>query len=101
MIQILVWQKTQEGISKQLLKLAEDGVIDVKVSGTDEYADRVPHFLLVGDDAFRQEAAHAPFTKQTRVTDTEPQVPARIDFCDPETGRSLAQIFNQLWGKDA
>lgn len=97
-IRVLVWQKTEKGISPSLMALAQDGVIDLRISGTDEYADRVPHFLLVGEDAFRQEAAHSRFTSQTVFTETDPQIPARIDFGDAETGKTLASNFDEIWG---
>lgn len=97
-IRVLVWQKDPTAISPSLLKLADDGVISLRISGTDDHAEEIPHFLLVGDKAFRQEAGHAPFTNDTVFTDTEPQVPARIDFDDSTTGKVLLESFNKLWG---
>jgi hypothetical protein len=97
-IQILVWQKDSNGISPSLLKLAEDGVVSLRISGTDDNAGAIPHFLLVGDKAFRQEAGHNPFTNDTLFSETEPQVPARIDFEDPVTGKVLLEFFDKLWG---
>jgi hypothetical protein len=98
-IQILVWQKDTNEISPALLSLANANVIDLRISGTDDYADKITHFLLVGDKAFRQEAAHPRFGKHTVFSDNEPQLPARIDFSDPEAGKSLLSTFSQLWGK--
>lgn len=97
-IRILVWQKSPDSICPALLKLAENDTIELRISGTDDFADTVPHFLLVGENAFRQEAGHPPFTSQTKFTDVEPQVPARIDFNDPVTGKTLTGIFDKFWG---
>lgn len=97
-IRILVWQKSTECISPALLKLADEGVIELRVSGTEQFESTVPHFLLVGEHAFRQEAGHLPFTDRTVFTDAEPQVPARIDFNDPATGKILSALFEKLWG---
>lgn len=97
-IRILVWQKTPDGICPDLIKLAVDDTIDLRISGTDDYAATVPHFLLVGENAFRQEAGHLPFTSQTVFTELEPEVPARIDFNDPVTGKTLSGIFDKFWG---
>ena len=98
-IQILIWQKSPDFVSKELAKLANTGTIQLRVSGTDDYADKIPHFLLVGDSAFRQEALHKPFDRDIKFSETEPQVPARIDFKDPVTGKTLLDMFSQLWGK--
>jgi len=97
-IKILVWQPTANGISPSLLKLTTDGTVDLRITGTLKFSDKIPHFLLVDNYAFRQEASHTPFTKDTVFTDMEPQVPARIDFKDVETGKSLAALFDSLWG---
>ena len=99
LIRVMVWQKDAIGISPELLTLASSGTIELKVSGTDDGAASVPHFLLVGNNAFRQEAGHTPFTAQTIITDTDPQVPARIDFDDPVTGGKLCKFFDDLWAK--
>ena len=97
-IRVLVWQKSAEGISQALLNLVADKTIELRVSGTDQYADEVPHFLLIGDDAYRQEAAHPRFTCSTVFGESEPQIPARIDFGDPEGGQVLKSVFDQVWG---
>ena len=97
-IRFLVWQKSAEGISPALIKLSESGVIELRVSGTDQFESSVPHFILIGDRAFRQEAGHPPFNKDTVFTEYEPQVPARIDFNDPATGKVLIGMFDNLWG---
>jgi hypothetical protein len=97
-IRIVVWQKDSNAISPSLLKLADEGTVSLHISGTDDRAEEIPHFLLVGDKAFRQEAGHKPFTSDTVFTETEPQVPARIDFGDPITGKVLLESFDKLWG---
>jgi hypothetical protein len=97
-IRILVWQISTECISPDLIKLSETGVIELRVSGTVDFENTVPHFMLVGDSAFRQEAGHPAFNKNTVFSDTEPQVPARIDFNDPTTGKVLSAMFDNLWG---
>jgi hypothetical protein len=96
-IKLLVWQKNTKGISPALVQLAEEGIIELRISGTDAFEDQVPHFLLIGEDAFRQEATHARFTPQTVFTDESPQIPARIDFGDAVTGKVLADTFDQIW----
>lgn len=96
-IRVMVWQKDDANVSKALRALAGQGVIELRVSGTDEFAERIPHFLLVGKNAYRQEATHERFTCKTRFTDMEPKVPARIDFDDKETGAELAAIFDDFW----
>jgi hypothetical protein len=96
-IRILIWQKDTADISPALMGLSEAGAIDLRISGTDEFADRIPHFVLVGDQAFRQEAAHRRFAKETVFTETDPQIPARIDFHDKETGERLQKTFDRLW----
>jgi hypothetical protein len=97
-IRVLIWQKEPDGISSSLMKLADAGILSLRISGTDDNASIIPHFLLVGDRAFRQEAGHPPFTNSTTFTDTEPQVPARIDFDDSSTGKVLMEFFDKLWG---
>jgi len=97
-VRVLVWQEKAEGISKPLLHLASEGVIDLHISGTDKFADQIPHFLLVGEGAFRQEAAHQKFGRDVTFTELTPTIPARIDFDDPETGKSLATLFDSIWG---
>ncbi len=98
-IRILVWQKSADGICPALLKLAEDDTIDLRISGTDDFASTVPHFLLVGENAFSSRSWTSAFlTSQTTFTETEPQVPARIDFNDPVTGKTLTGIFVKFWG---
>jgi hypothetical protein len=97
-VRILVWQQSFDGISAKLIEMAKDKQIDLKVSGTNEYASSIPHFLLIGESAFRQEAGHDPFTAQTKFNEIEPQVPARIDFNDPEAGKVLAGLFDTFWG---
>jgi hypothetical protein len=97
-IRVLIWQKDQETIPPAFRKILDEGKIELRVSGTDAHATEVPHFLLVGESAFRQEAGHAPFTKDTVITDFEPPVPARADFNDPVTGKSLKEIFDKFWG---
>lgn len=98
-IKVLVWQKDTTGIAPTLLKLSEAGAIDLRISATDNFANAVPHFLIAGEKAFRQEAAHPPFTDKTSFSETEPQVPARIDFDDPATGKVLVDFFDKVWGK--
>jgi hypothetical protein len=78
--------------------LAESGIVEIRVSGTTDFETKVPHFLLIGENAFRQEAGHKPFTETTEFTDMEPQVSARIDFNDPATGKLLGEMFENLWG---
>jgi hypothetical protein len=97
-VRILVWQASPECISPDLIKLSETGVIELRLSGTEDFENEVPHFMLVGDSAFRQEAGHPPFNKNTTFSDDEPQVPARIDFNDPATGKVLSAMFDNLWG---
>lgn len=97
-IRVLVWQKEASGVSSALLKLGESDAIELRISGTDEFAERIPHFLLVGEHAFRQEATHARFTSSTKLSDVEPEIPARIDFDDTESGSSLARSFDKIWG---
>lgn len=96
-IKILVWQRNAEGLAPCLKSLAEDGTVELRISGTEELSDHVPHFLLVGDRAFRQEATHRPFSKHTKFSDIDPEVPARIDFDDLESGKTLENIFDTLW----
>jgi hypothetical protein len=97
-IRVLVWQENAEGISPSLSSLAADGTIELRVSGTNMLADKIAHFLLVGDQAFRQEAAHPPFACDLVFTDTAPTVPARIDFDDKETAKTLSEMFDSIWG---
>ncbi len=98
-IRVLVWQESAKGISPSLAALADTGEIELRVSGTNKFADKIPHFLLVGDRAFRQEAAHPPFNRNVVFTETEPSVPARIDFDDQATATTLAQMFDAVWSK--
>jgi hypothetical protein len=97
-VRVLIWQKDSDGISPALTRLADNGLISLRISGTDDDAGEIPHFILVGDRAFRQEAGHPPFTENTVLTETEPQVPARIDFDDSTTGKVLLDFFDKLWG---
>lgn len=94
-IRVLVWQETEDGIAPALAALADNGVIELKVPKT--AANSVPHFLLVGDKAFRQEATHPRFDRRTKFTAMEPEVPARIDFGDERTGLVLKSFFDTLW----
>lgn len=96
-IQILIWQKDATGISDGLMNLFETDTIDLLVSGTDEAYEKVPHFLLVGDSAFRQEAPHKRFESGILFSENSPEVPARIDFDDPVTGKKLRDLFDGVW----
>ena len=98
-VRVLVWQENSKGISPSLAALAEANEIELRVSGTNKFADKIPHFLLVGDRAFRQEAAHPPFNRNVVFTETEPSVPARIDFDDQATAKTLAEMFDAVWSK--
>ena len=57
------------------------------------------HFFVVGEQAYRYEAAHIPFSgDEFRATDDfHPIIPARICFNDPVSAESLTHLFDVLW----
>lgn len=99
-IKIVAWSETEDVIAPALKTWARENRlknVELRFSGTKKLEDRIPHFLLVGDKAYRQESPHASF-QDVSFTESTPQIPARICFNDPETGASLKSLFEDAWG---
>ncbi len=61
-----------------------------------DVAEHLPHFILVGDRAYRQEAVHKDLMDQP-FDDFSPEVPARINFDDPEGLKEQSDLFDTVW----
>lgn len=58
--------------------------------------DDICHFFLVEAIAYRLEAPHKMYPAEC-FNDFEPEIPARINFNDPDLGGRLKDIFEILW----
>lgn len=70
--------------------------VESRHSGTSESGDKLNHFMLIDDFAYRYEAPHGPF-QSSEFNELSPPVPARICFNDPTGGAQLLNFFNDLW----
>ena len=98
-IKIAVWNDTISVISKELRKLAAEQTERFHLywsSHKGEIFNHLPHFLVVGDCAYRQEAVHDDLST-AKWDEFSPEVPARIDFGDTEGAKSLLELFKHVW----
>lgn len=79
--------------------------LELKTSGTTEHANSIPHFLLVGTQAYRLESPHIHL-EELVVSDDDPSLPATVCFYPERVGererdqiRSLTASFDLLWSK--
>lgn len=96
-IRMLVWQPDLNTVASGIKELYTEGKLRLLPSGTKKFGATIPHFLLVGEDAYRQEAGHEEFDPAKPFTETEPEIPARISFNDPENALRLVGMFESLW----
>lgn len=96
-IRMLVWQPDESTIAPAVKELRGQGKITLRLSGTKKFSTTLPHFLLVGEDAYRQEAGHPEFPPDMKFDDTSPDIPARISFNDPMDGLRLKGMFETFW----
>ena len=97
-IQILVWGSNPLRCGKILRSLVESyPSVEMRYSGTDNLSGRLPHFVLVDEQAYRLEAAHPAFPETTVFSETSPEIPARICFNDPDGATQLRKSFESLW----
>lgn len=96
-IKLLLWNETSSMVAPGLMELVNAGKIEMRISGTTEFGGDVPHFQVVGDRAFRQEANHEEIAPELIASDWYPEVPARINFNKPEVGKPLVKFFDDLY----
>jgi len=96
-IRMLVWQPDLNTVSDGIKQLYTEGKLRLLPSGTKKFAATMPHFLLVGEDTYRQEAGHEEFDPAKPFTDDYPEIPARISFNDPDNALRLVGMFESLW----
>jgi len=98
-IRVLAWTKDERrcgGVLKDLSQ-SNNQEVEFRISGTDELAGRIMHFVLVGAEDYRLEASHRPFDKSVEFTDIFPEVPARICFKNAEDAGFLKERFDNFW----
>ncbi len=99
-LKVLAWSATPSKRTSKLAMLCDQfkSNAELRVSKTVEKANEIPHFLLVGEAAYRFEAPHE-FVPAESFSDFYPEVPARICFNDPSSGSELKRFFDDIWGK--
>jgi hypothetical protein len=97
-VRIMCWARTIDYSQNSLstLRLEFPDQFELRISGTDKYADELSHFLVVEDFAYRLEQPHPP-AKASDFRDFSPEVPAKICFNDKDTGERLVTFFDDLW----
>lgn len=96
-IQVLIWCSPIENCGTCLREKATEFKSQITFRAVEDSgeANEIPHFLLVGEEAYRIERPHSPF--KGPITDTTPEVAARICFNDPVFGKNLSGFFNAIW----
>jgi hypothetical protein len=96
-MQVLVYNDSFETKGNALFAITRerDG-LDFKCSKTSFKGDHLKHFMVVGNQAYRVEAAHEPHRGDV-FTDFYPEIPARICFNDQAGSRELSSFFDELW----
>ena len=84
-ITIIIWNDNTDQIAPGLMEMAADGRVVLLLSGTRELGNKIHHFVLVGDRAYRVEAPHEYIPLDTEFTDTSPKLSAKICFNDPRS----------------
>ena len=98
-IRIIVWGDNPGkcgGVLRALYETNES--VEFRLSGTNELAGQLMHFVVVGNSAYRLEAPHTPFPDDTIFQDFSPEIPARICFNDPIGGEAMVRCFDSMWG---
>lgn len=99
-IKLLVWKEKKEEVLSLFSSLCEryPAQLALRFSGTTEHSSIIPHFMVVGESAYRQEAAgHEDFDDCDDDFENAPEVPARISFNDPKGAVQLIGLFEALW----
>jgi len=97
-IRVIVWAKTLDTKNNLFSRFATtfDRSVEIRVSRTDHLGDRINHFFVVDDYAYRLEEPHTP-TQPDKFDDFEPEIPARIAFDDKSIGGTLVNFFDAIW----
>ena len=98
-VKVAVWNDTPSVVPDWLRRLAQEhrGAFELRWSGKlGEVGERLPHFLVVGKDHYRQEAVHRDLTNEA-FSGFSPEVPARIAFQDAEGAGRLLDLFGLVW----
>ncbi len=95
-IEMVIWNSDTSQIAPGLLDLARKGAVTLVYSGTREMGEEIPHFLLVGDNAYRVEAPHPYFGPDQLFTDVSPEIPAKICFNDRQQIPELNRLFKDM-----
>jgi hypothetical protein len=95
---ILVWNDEQHPYGKTLAELqnAYNTSLSIRMSGTRSTSGTIPHFLTVGDSAYRLEMPHPPYDDM-QFSDTTPETKAQICFNDTSLTRILNAFFDKVW----
>jgi hypothetical protein len=80
------------------LKKAFPEKLELRKSGTRQAFGRIPHFLTVGDAAYRLEMPHPPYDDM-EFTDISPETKAEICFNNEEFTKSLKGLFEAVWSR--
>lgn len=96
---VLFWNSfntVQGSLAKLSPAIRSHSKFAVRCSGSREIGERLNHFLVVGDQAFRNEAPH-PYFEACTVSDTSPEVPSRICFFNKAEATRLVSFFDKVW----
>lgn len=95
-MRILVWNQDVPESLHRLRCLQNERNLEIRCSGTDALGDKLNHFMVVGDRAFRKEAPHKKFPIDA-FSDVEPKISAQICFNDKRDANELVEFFETLW----
>jgi hypothetical protein len=98
-VRVAVWSDVSEAVDDSILRLEADFPGQFELRWSEEagvLAERLPHSIIVGDHAYRQEAPHAS-TLDADWSDFSPEIPARICFNDRDGARPQIELFETVW----
>ena len=100
-IKVVVWNRTESYIGQSIQQIANKGEsrdrLQIRIRHIDPTEFPIPHFTLVGENAYRCEEEHEVFAEDEEYSNFSPPMPAVILFKDPQTVETLDKLFYRAW----
>jgi hypothetical protein len=103
-IRVIVWAESIDTSTNLFCQLAKSfpRQVSIRLSRTDDLGNRLNHFFIVCDCAYRAcayrlEEPH-PKALAESFDDFEPAIPAKITFDEKDVAKNRAEFFDSLWG---
>ncbi|MEZ6067172.1 MAG: hypothetical protein R3B90_16060 [Planctomycetaceae bacterium] len=98
-VRIIVWNKELGSTLHECQsRLLANPKVEVRLSGTCLFGDKMNHFIVVDNLGYRREAPH-PYYPADDFTLTSPEIPAQICFNDEVGAAKMIAFFDGLWSR--